>query len=275
MGKKNKGNFAESPVPQGVTKRAKQPVLHLIYGGTFNPIHHGHVGVIKALAEAFPQAVIHVMPNYTSPLKSYSTAPEHRLAMIEAALAEIEGFDKHVLPQKVPGVYLDRTEIDKPHPSVACDTAQALSALYPGDKIAWVVGTDSMLSLHKWVRWQSLLDHCHLYVVTRKGVDCEMADVVQEHVASRMQALNELDKEMRLVSLFEETPVPPSTLRTTNATSGGVFFDVDIAVCEVSSTAIRTCLESGDATDDYLSFAVRAIIDTEGLYGVTSRTCRP
>jgi nicotinic acid mononucleotide adenylyltransferase len=45
------------------------------------------MGLIKALAQAFSQAVIHVMPDYTSPLKSCSTASEHRLAMIEVALA--------------------------------------------------------------------------------------------------------------------------------------------------------------------------------------------
>jgi nicotinate-nucleotide adenylyltransferase len=275
MGKKNNRNVDQSPVPQGVTKRAKKPVLHLVYGGTFNPIHHGHVNIIKALVQTFPEAVIHVMPNYTSPLKSYSTAPEHRLAMIEAALAEIEGFDRHVLPQKKPGVYLDRTEIDKPQPSVACDTVQTLSALYPGDKIAWIVGTDTMSSFHKWVRWESLLDYCHLYVVTRKGIDWEMADSVQAHVSARMQSLNEMEVGTRVLSLFEEKPLPPITLKTTRASSGGVFFDTTIAVDELSSTAIRACLESGDATDDYLSPSVRAIIDAEGLYGVVSRACQP
>ena len=262
-------------MPFGVTRRPKQPVLHLIYGGAFSPIHYGHVELIQSLAQAFPRAVIHVMPNSISPLKSYSVAPEHRLAMIEAALAEVEGFDKNAKPQKTPGVYLDRIEMDKPQTSVTFDTVSVLSSLYPGDKIAWVVGADTMSSLHKWRRWESLLDYCHLYVIACKGGDVAMADDVCRHVAARMQVLNEIDASIRPVSLFEERPIPSITLQTTSASSGGIFFDSDISVRDVSSTAIRACLESGDATDEYLSPSVRAIIEAEGLYGVTARSCQP
>ncbi len=273
--KNKKRPSEESPVPRSVTLRPKQPVLHLIYGGTFSPIHYGHVDLIKSLAQAFPRAVIHVMPNYISPLKPYSVAPEHRLAMIEAALSEVDGFDENATPQKTPGVYLDRTEIDKPQTSITFDTVSVLASLYPGDKIAWVVGADTMSSFHKWRRWESLLDCCHLYVIARKGWDIAMADDVCRHMAARMQVLNQIDARIRPVSLFEERPIPSITLRTTSTSSGGIFFDSDISVRDVSSTAIRACLESGDATDEYLSPSVRAIIEAEGLYGVTVRSCQP
>lgn len=153
--------------------------LRIYYGGTFDPVHLGHIAIARAARDEL-QVAVRLLPSADPPHRALPGADaEQRCEMLRLALGD------------EPGLLLDRRELDRATarpgvPSYTVDTLTDLRAeLGPSRPMAWLVGADSLLSLTSWHRWQDLLGLAHFIVAERPGsplrdaVHGELGDALQ------------------------------------------------------------------------------------------------
>ena len=128
-------------------------------GGSFDPVHIGHLRGAMVVREALNLARVDLVPAAQSPLKPEAMLTgAHRLAMLELAIAD------------VPGLGVDARELDRAGPSFTIDTLEALRAQYGGTRaLVWIIGADSLVTLPRWARWRELLTLAHVAVLDRPG----------------------------------------------------------------------------------------------------------
>lgn len=133
----------------------------VIFGGTFNPIHLGHLIVAEEVRRRMSaDAKILFMPAAQPPHKPPVTVPaSHRCAMVQLAIADNPGFERSDL------------EIARGGTSWTVDTIRDLQAREPGKKIYLLVGADSVPDLPKWRQADTLLRLCQIVVAARPGWD--------------------------------------------------------------------------------------------------------
>lgn len=132
-----------------------------IFGGTFNPVHLGHVAVAEAAARAFRLARVLVVPAHVSPFRTAEAAPAPdaaRLAMVRLACA-----DHPVLEPS-------DAEIRRGGVSYAVDTVRTVAAAHPGAEIFFILGMDSLSGLARWHEAAALCRLCSFIVLARPGV---------------------------------------------------------------------------------------------------------
>lgn len=139
-------------------------VLHALFGGTFDPIHYGHLRPVEALAAEVGLNRVTLLPNHVPPHRPQPEAnAQQRLKMVELAIAGNPLFA------------VDDRELHRTTPSYTIETLETIrkerGAAQP---LAFIIGEDSLLTLHKWHRWQALLDVCHLLVLARPGYNDRM-----------------------------------------------------------------------------------------------------
>lgn len=131
----------------------------LVYGGSFNPPHLGHVDAVRAaLSLGWAERVI-VMPTAESPHKPLpllSPSAEERFALCRLAFAETEGAEVSDLELQRGGV------------SYTADTVSELQRRYPEDEIGLLMGTDMFLTLESWHEYEGLFDDTHILVLPRE-----------------------------------------------------------------------------------------------------------
>ena len=133
-----------------------------VFGGTFDPIHHGHLAIAEEAREALGLERVVFVPAAASPFKTDREATDavHRLAMVEAA---IEGN---------PAFSCSRLELDRPGPSYTVDTLAALGAQGIGPDALWfILSSEALAGLHRWREPGRILDLARLAVVPRAGHD--------------------------------------------------------------------------------------------------------
>ena len=128
------------------------------YGGTFDPIHNGHLAVAAAVRDALDNEV-RLLPAADPPHKDATHADAtQRLRMVELAVAGERG------------LRVDARELSRATPSYSIDTLTDVRAeVGPVVPVVWVIGADSLAQLHRWHRWQALFDVAHLVAVGRPG----------------------------------------------------------------------------------------------------------
>lgn len=133
-------------------------MLTLIYGGTFDPVHRGHIAVARAAASAL-HAEVRLMPAADPPHREAPHADgTHRARMLELALA-----DERAL-------LLDRRELQRGGPSYTIQTVLELrDELGDHAPIGLLLGADALLGFHTWRLWRELLAMVHLVVANRPG----------------------------------------------------------------------------------------------------------
>ena len=130
-----------------------------ILGGSFDPIHIGHLIMAQAALEAERLDRVLFIPCRRQPLK-HGAAPapgHHRLAMVTAAVADDPRFEASDIEVKRPGV------------SYSIDTIRTLRAQYPKARLSFILGTDALLELHRWREVDALLAACTVVTVMRPG----------------------------------------------------------------------------------------------------------
>jgi nicotinate-nucleotide adenylyltransferase len=111
-----------------------------LFGGSFDPIHHGHLLVAQAAAEALGLTELRLVPAREQPFKigAHGASAADRAAMVERAIAGS------------PGMRLERCELDRPGPSYTVDTLRAVGAREPGVSLVLLVGSDAAEGLSRW-----------------------------------------------------------------------------------------------------------------------------
>lgn len=136
-----------------------------IFGGTFNPVHWGHLLIAEAALTQFSLDAVIWVPTYQPPYKSASTLVEfhHRLAMVQQAIA--------------PHPQFQFTAIEQTHstPSHAIDTYHSLCTLYPNTQWYWIVGLDAFQSLPRWYQHQDFVSACH-WLIAPRSIDASRVE---------------------------------------------------------------------------------------------------
>ena len=129
-----------------------------IYGGSFDPIHYGHLRPAREITDALGLDLLLFIPSGSPPHREAPVAPvEQRLSMLRVALADEPRFE------------LDERELRRSGPSYTVDTLMALRDEHPGDALVLVVGADAFLGFPQWKRWHELFGLAHVAVAHRPG----------------------------------------------------------------------------------------------------------
>ncbi len=215
----------------------------LLLGGSFDPVHNGHVGLARYFCTLLHPDELRLIPAGRPWQKpGMTTAAEHRIAMLRLAFAD------WVVP-----VQIDTQEIERSGPSYAVDTLRAVRAAV-GDQasLVWVMGADQLLNLHTWHQWQDVFALTNLCIAARPG--CQLGhETLDAEVAAEIA----------------RRQASPSQLR---ASASGLCFIATNLALEVSSTALRAGLGHGQrlpGQQELLPAPVLDYIQQHHLYQTT------
>lgn len=203
-----------------------------LLGGTFDPIHVGHLALARSARAALRLDEVVLLPTGASWQKSgVAAAPEQRLAMARLAVG------------KEPGLSVSDREVRRDGPSYTVDTLSELRAeLGPDVALVLLLGSDQLRNLHTWHRWRELCSYAHLACTQRERVSlAQLPDPVEALVREHgREALP--DAPAGAVVFFSMPPVP------------------------VSATAVRAQLARGERPDGLVPPAVLDYIGSHRLY---------
>lgn len=220
-----------------------------LFGGTFDPPHVGHLRLAIEAREALDLAEVCLIPAGNPPLRDApQAAAEHRLAMVERAIADLPGFSVDAAEIRATG-----------RPSYTVDTLQRLRALHgPRRGLVLLLGADAFSRLEAWQRWRKLFDLAHIAVATRPGHDLIVGAgalcVPGTPLRGQVTALGAEFRARRCAS-GELTAAP----------AGGIVA-FPITALEISATAIRERLRRGASVRHLVPDDVLDYIDSHLLY---------
>lgn len=182
-----------------------------IFGGTFDPVHLGHLSVAWEAAELL-NAEVRLMPASVPPHRPAPIASAaQRVAMLRAAL------------QKQSRLAVDTRELERSGPSYTIDTLSELRAEQGERALVLLIGADAFAGLPSWHRWRELFAVAHIGVLSRPGVEANVPEVLLEEIAQRQTA-------------------DASELR---ALPAGKVIELTVTPLEISATRIRELLAEG------------------------------
>ena len=204
-----------------------------LFGGTFDPIHNGHLRAAYELRCRLGLDRIHFIPAGQPPHRPEPFAPIGlRLQMLEAALAD------------EPGCVVDRREVEREGPSYSVDTAESFRAEYPRHVLCLILGMDAFLDLPKWHRWTDLIDIVNLVVARRPGAT--------------------LPRTGELGSLLNQRRILPDP--SLSWALAGQIVVQDVTQLEIASTDLRASIRAGIEPKYLVPPAVGSIIAASGCY---------
>lgn len=204
-----------------------------LLGGTFDPIHIGHLRPAIAQLEQLDLAEVRLLPNYIPPHKATpDSSPEHRLAMVQRAAAYTNG------------LIVDDRELQRNRPSYTLDTLKELRAELPDTPLCFLMGMDSFYHLDQWHGWQQLLDYAHVVVSHRPGW--------QPNFNANIRALLDAHATQDSSQLHHRL--------------SGCIYLFDNPQLDISSSQIRDCMQSGNNPQYLLPDSVLEYIREKGLY---------
>ncbi|ODN42772.1 nicotinate-nucleotide adenylyltransferase [Piscirickettsia litoralis] len=204
-----------------------------LFGGTFDPIHIGHLRIAYELHQTGFFDKFSFMPCYQPVHKEAErdVSVQVRLAMLESALEDTP-------------FTVERAEIDREGPSYAVDTLEGLKKAQVNQRFYFVMGSDSLLSFHKWHRFQRLLELTHLIVVGRPGFDIDEKSAVMEYVKGRQA----------------------SSLEQLKAQDAGLVYMSPLTMLAISSTDLRERLQKNESIRYLVPSAVEKMILQSNCY---------
>lgn len=163
----HKAHAAHAPAYAHVGPRAVA-----LFGGTFDPIHAGHIAVAQAAQKRFHLDAIHFVPSARPPHKPRSELMPfvHRYTMVALACADHRGFLPSLAEAPMDGA--------TPHFFYTVDTVRRFRRDHPNDHIYFIVGADQFLEIPTWKNYESLLDLCDFIIASRPGFRIEALRLV-------------------------------------------------------------------------------------------------
>ncbi len=200
-----------------------------IIGGTFDPIHNGHIAAAQSVTETFQVDEVHFVPAFSPPHKQSRgmTSPFHRFAMVGIATTPFDRFRTSTI------------EVDALQKRYTVETLEQMGQAYPGADLLFIVGTDMFQEIESWKNFRRLFDMAHLVIVNRPGY------AFREDVAP-FQAL----KSGEAVELPAKKTV----------------FYLPFVEQPISATEIREARKRGEELTPWLSPQVWSYIEKNNLY---------
>tara|TARA_B110000483_G_C18203244_1_gene546300 strand:+ start:2475 stop:3131 length:657 start_codon:yes stop_codon:yes gene_type:complete len=204
-----------------------------IFGGTFDPIHYGHLRTAFEMLQALRFEEVRFIPCGDPPHRGITYADaELRYRMVDAAIKGQEGF------------LSDDRELRREGPSYSIDTLTDLREEFPERSLGLIVGMDAFLELPKWHRWDEILNFAHIVVAHRPGWRVpdigELGNLIAENGTHRVDDLHEV-------------------------THGRIHIHAATQL-EIASTEIRDLVATGRDPRFLMPDAVRDVIKQTNLY---------
>jgi len=162
-----------------------------IFGGTFDPIHSGHVRAISMLCESLTFERVNWVVSAQPPHKHGAvTSAEHRFAMLKLALADYDHF------------VADDSEMQREQKSYTIYTARAFREQNPDASIVLIIGGDNLSQLYTWHRYQDLMGLVNIVVMNRPGIQLEIPSYLADSQVTSVAELSE--HRYGKLAIFEE-----------------------------------------------------------------------
>ena len=197
-----------------------------IYGGTFDPIHRGHIEALDAVFDAMRWSRVILMPARTQPFKTgvQSSSPFDRYAMAVLATQDDPRFE------------VSKLELEREGVSYSVDTLESLRAFRAGTTFEWVIGDDNLAMLPKWRSLDRILELANFVVLERTGTR-----VLTPELEARV------------------------TTPESRGAAGAIVFAGNPRI-EVSATDIRRRVATGEHFEDFVDRSVAEYISRNRLY---------
>ena len=206
-----------------------------IFGGTFDPIHYGHLRTAFEILQALRFAEVRFMPCGNPPHRDDPVASaELRVEMVKVATDSQAGF------------VVDDRELRRDGPSYSVDTLSALREEFPKQSMSLIIGMDAFLGLPKWHHWRKILQLSHIVVAHRPGWRAPDIGPLGELLADRGTH--------RIDDLHQ--------------TIAGHIYIHDVTQLEISSSEIRDLVGLGRKPRFLMPDGVRDLIEQSGCYAV-------
>jgi nicotinate-nucleotide adenylyltransferase len=216
-----------------------------LFGGTFNPIHRGHLWAAAEVRKEFNLDQVALIPAALPPHKTPGMVADadDRLDMIHLAITNL------------PGLTVSDVELNRPGPSYTIDTVRHFKkALANDSSIFLIMGLDAFLEIDAWKSYTELLKQIAFIVMARPNADYPDADqgwkILEDYLNSTLKADYEFLNEGGCYISEGRQPIYP----------------VDIDAMDISSTKIRECIKTKKTVENLVPLAVADFIQSKGLY---------
>jgi nicotinate-nucleotide adenylyltransferase len=213
--------------------RAASPEPLALFGGTFDPVHYGHLRCAEQARRVFGLECLYLLP---------AGQPPHRLAPLATTPQRLEML--HLAQAEFPQLAIDDRETRRDGPSFMVDTLGELRSENPGRALVLLLGQDAMNGLHRWREWQQLFTLAHIVTFPRPGAYPDYAPELA-------------------VQLERRGCASPGGLL---AAPAGGFLHLDLELVDISATEIQAIIRHGDSPRGMLPEKVLAYIDESALY---------
>lgn len=201
-----------------------------VFGGTFDPIHYGHLRCALEVKEIFGLDQVRMIPSATPPHRKQPAASARmRLQMLQLALENRNG------------LVWDTRELNRAGPSYMVDTLKSLRQEFTQEPLLLFIGNDAFNHLKSWYQWQHLFDYAHVVVLTRPGF------------------------EPAIVDSFFQNRLAHDKVELKSEAAGRLFFQ-QVTALDISATAIRAIIAHKHDPSFLLPDAVIDFIIRHGLY---------
>jgi len=205
-----------------------------LFGGTFDPVHYGHLQIANELAELLPVSEVKMMPSAIPPHRADNiVSAEHRLNMLQIAI------------EKYPRLVMEDIELQRDQTSYSIDTLALIrTSVGPEESIILCVGLDALLGISHWHRWTELLNFCHIAVCSRPSYELPdsgpLFDWIEQHRTDHLDRLE--------------------------ASSQGYIYFCQMSMLPVSSTVVRNKLKKQQSIKLLMPAGVINYIQQHQLY---------
>jgi nicotinate-nucleotide adenylyltransferase len=218
-----------------VTGTSGTDAVHVIYGGTFDPVHHGHLRLALEVGDHLGVSKVSLVPCHIPPHRGDTGASSsQRLRLLELAIAD------------EPRLGIDDCELRRAGSSYTADTLRQLRAQLGADEpLVMVVGTDAFASFDKWQEWRQIPELAHIVVVHRPG-----PPLAPDGEPARMIARRRVN-DPRILS----------------GAPCGHILELAPPLLDISATGVRERIADGRSPRYLIPDAVWSDIRRQGLYG--------
>ena len=208
-----------------------------VFGGTFDPVHNGHVVTISELLEKLPFEKILVIPNFQPPHRENpQVSYKHRYEMASLAFKDISK------------TKVDSREYLREGPSYAIKTVKEVMSEEEGARVVMIVGSDSFVGIHSWYIWKELINMVDFGIMKRPDMP----------LSKNKKAKDLVNAEWFKKDLFEDSQLN--------------IFEIEVTPFKISSSSIREKIVKGKKIDHLVNTLVEEYIKEHGLYGTESFT---
>ncbi len=208
-----------------------------ILGGTFNPVHNGHLRAAETVLEKFFLDKILFIPSFIPPHKknNHTLSPRHRFNMVRLAVAGRSDF--------VPS----RIEIDAREKSYSIITLNKIKKLNPDSRIFFILGIDAFLEIDTWKDYTDLIESCSFIVMSRPGFNLKDArNVIEGKYVKRMIEIR--------------SPIKEEDMECYD------FFLLHMESLDIASSDIRKRIRNGESIQGMVPNEVEKYIKEKKLY---------